>query len=76
MNWRPSPELLFFAYFSVLKKWNIKRSRNGTKSTGEVIFGRKEAQKTWSARQGTFEEATRLGARPPPWARDTSTTYL
>ena len=32
----------------------------------ELIFGRKEAQKTWSARQGIYEEATRQGARPPP----------
>ena len=31
----------FFSYFSVSKKRNIKRSRNGTKSTGEVIFWRK-----------------------------------
>ena len=34
MNRRPSPELLFFAYFSVSKKRNIKRSPNGMKPSG------------------------------------------
>ena len=33
--------MLFYAYFNVLKKRNIRRSRNGTKSTGEVIFWKK-----------------------------------
>ena len=30
--------MLFYAYFSVSRKRNIRRSQNGTKSTGEVIF--------------------------------------
>ena len=37
----PAQIAVFFAYFSVSKKRNIKRIRNGTKSTGEVIFGTK-----------------------------------
>ena len=61
--------MLFYAYFSVSKKRNIKRSRNGMKSTGEVIFGRKATQGTWSARQGINKESMRQGACPPPWAR-------
>ena len=65
----PAQICCFFAYFSVSKKRNIKRSRNGTKSTGEVIFGRKATRKAWSARQESNEGGTRQGARPPPsWA--------
>ena len=59
--------MLFYAYFSVSKKRNIKRSRNGTKSTGEVIFGRKATGWTWTPRQEPREVLTRVGA--PPWAR-------
>ena len=37
--------------------------------SGEVIFGKKAIQETWSARQGINEEGTRQGACPPPsWA--------
>src|SRR3954467_4373567 len=44
----PAQICCFFAYFSVSKKRNIKRSRNRTKSTGEVIFGRKATGWTWT----------------------------
>ena len=57
--------MLFYAYFSVSRKRNIRRSQNGTKSTGEVIFGRKATQGTWSARQGIYRLPTRVGAPPP-----------
>ena len=60
----PAQNCCFFAYFSVSKKRNIKRSRNGMKPTGEVIFGREATGKTWSARQERNEGATRQGARP------------
>ena len=59
--------MLFYAYFSVSKKRNIKRSRNGTKSTEEVIFGRKANGWSWTQRQEPREELTRVGA--PPRAR-------
>ena len=65
----PAQICCFFAYFSVSKKRNIKWSRNGTKSTGEVIFGRKATRWTWTPRQGRNEEATRVGVCPPPRAR-------
>ena len=61
--------MLFYAYFSVSKKRNIKWSRNGTKSTEEVIFGRKATGWTWTPRQERREVLTRVGARPPPRAR-------
>ena len=56
--------MLFFAYFSVSKKRNIKQSRNGTKSTGEVIFGRKATGWTWTPHQEPREVLTRVGACP------------
>ena len=58
--------MMFYAYFSVLKKRNIRRSRNGTKSTREVIFGMKATRWTWTPCQGRKEELTRVGARPLP----------
>ena len=67
--------MLFYAYFGVLKKRNIRWSRNGTKSTGEVIFGRKHTRWTWTPRQGRNEVLTRVGGAPPrarPLSRGTS----
>ena len=46
---------VFFAYFSVSQKRNIKR-----------IFGTNVIQRTWSGRQETNEEATRHGGVPTP----------
>ena len=56
-----SPVLVpvFFPCFSVSKKMNIKRSQNGMKPSGEVIFGRKATPETWSPHQGSSEEARR-----------------
>ena len=54
--------MLFFAYFSVSQKKNIKRNE----TFGSVIFGTNVIQRTWSGRQATKEEATRQGARLPP----------
>ena len=61
--------MLFYAYFSVSRKRNIRRSQNGTKSTGEVIFGRKATRWTWIARQGRREVPTMVGGAPTPLAR-------
>ena len=36
------------------------------KPSGEVIFGKKAIQETWSARQGINEEGTRQGGAPTP----------
>ena len=60
-------QICWFMPISVFRrKRNIKRSRNGTKSTGEVIFGRKATRWTWSARQEIREVLTRVGGRPTP----------
>ena len=58
--------MLFYAYFSVSRKRNIRRSQNGTESTREVIFGRKATQGTWSARQGRYGLPTRAPPRHAP----------
>ena len=60
--------MLFFAYFSVSKKRNIKWSRNGTKSTEEVIFGRKATGWSWTPRQEPREHrgGHEIGGRAHP----------
>ena len=73
--------MLFFAYFSVSKKRNIKWSRNGIKSTGEVIFGRKATGWTWTPRHEPREVLTRVGAPPrtrplPRGAPEAPPTYF
>ena len=45
----------------------MESKRNET--FGDVIFGTNVIQRTWSGRQAINEEATRQGARLPPWAR-------
>ena len=53
--------MLFFAYFSVSQKRNIKWNE----TFGRVIFGTNVIQGTWSGCQETIEEATRQGAPTP-----------
>ena len=57
--------MLFFAYFSVSQKRNIKRNE----TFGRVIFGTNMIQGTWSRRQERSKEAKRQGGVPAPWAR-------
>ena len=61
--------MLLFCLFqcSAEKEYQTESKRNET--FGNVIFGTNVIKKTWSGRQATDEEATRQGARPPPWAR-------
>ena len=61
----PSQGCCFFAYFSVSKKRNIKRSPNGIKPSGTWF-----SHRTWSRRLGPYyKKATRRSrgwrARPP-----------
>ena len=51
------------------KEYQTESKRNET--FGSVIFGTNVIQRTWSGRQATNKEATRQGARLPPWARPT-----
>ena len=41
----PARIALFFAYFSISKKRNIKRSPNGMKTSGELFFERKQSRR-------------------------------
>ena len=71
--------MLFFAYFSVLQKRNIKRNE----TFARIVFGTNAIQETWSGRQGSNEAAMRLGGTPrgvgtppPSWAPRGSTDLL
>ena len=61
--------MLFFCLFQCFaeKEYQTESKRNET--FGNVIFGTNVIQRTWSGRQAINEEATRQGARLPPWAR-------
>ena len=75
--------MLFFAYFSVSKKRNIKRSPNGMKPSGAIF-----SEQTQSRRLGVdVKQQTRrprgcpartlgVGAPPHPWAPRCSTDVL
>ena len=56
---------VFFAYFNVSQKRNIKRNE----TFGRVIFGTNATQDTWSGHQERSEEATRQGGAPAPPGR-------
>ena len=60
--------MLFFCLFQCFaeKEYQTESKRNET--FGNVIFGTNVIQRTWSGLQETNEEATRQGARLPPWA--------
>ena len=65
----PTQIVVFFAYFRVSKKRNIKWSPNGMKPSGTWF-----SQQTWSRRLGVCikkrsRRARGKGARLPPWAR-------
>ena len=56
---------VFFAYFSVSQKRNIKRNE----TFARIFFGTNAIQETWSGRQGSIEEATRQECMPKGQAR-------
>ena len=63
----PTQNCCFFAYFSILKKRNIKRSPNGIKPSGTWF-----SHRTWSRRFGPCSKEQKRwsrGWRAPPWAR-------
>ena len=55
----PTRIAVFFAYFSISKKRNIKRIPNGIKTFGSVIFGTNVIQRSWSASQEGVEASMR-----------------
>ena len=63
----PTQIAVFFAYFRVSKKRNIKRSPNGMKPSGTWF-----SHRTWSRRLGPYSKQCQRwsrGWRAPPWAR-------
>ena len=65
----PARIAVFFAYFSVSKKRNIKRSPKRNETFMSMIFGMNVIQRTWSGSQATTKAATRVEGAPPNWAR-------
>ena len=60
----PAHIAVFFACFSVSKKWNQTESKQN-KTFGNVIFSPNVIQETWTLLQGTKEAVTRVGGAPP-----------
>ena len=65
----PAQIAVFFCLFQCFegKEYQTESKRNET--FRNVIFWTNMIQRTWSGRQAINEEATRQGARLPPWAR-------
>ena len=61
--------MLFFAYFNVSQKRNIKRSTNGMKPLGELVLELKQSRRLGVYVREATRKARGRGARPPPWAR-------
>ena len=61
--------MLFFCLFQCFVEKEYQMESKWNKTFGRVIFGTNLIQGTWSGLQETNEEATRQGARLPPWAR-------
>ena len=64
----PTQIAVFFVYFRVSPKKEYETESKGNETFGNVIFSTNVIQETWSGHQETIEEATRQGARLPPWA--------
>ena len=64
----PAQNCCFFAYFSISRKQNIKRSPNGMKPSGTW-----SSHRTWSRRLGPYSKKfpgrSRGWRARPPWAR-------
>ena len=61
--------MLFFCLFQCLEGKGYQTESKRNETFGNMIFGTNVTQRTWSRRQAIDEEATRQGARLPPWAR-------
>ena len=75
--------LFFFAYFSVLKERNIKRSPNGMKPSGAICLEQTQSRrlgvdikKRTRQPRGCPVRPVRVGAPPPSWASRASIDLL
>ena len=82
MNWRPSPELLFFCLFQCFEETEYQTESKRNETFGNVIFSPNVIQETWTLLQGTTEAVRRVGGAPPrarpptSWAPCCSTDVL
>ena len=53
------PKLLFSCLFQCFEEKEYQTESKWNETFGKVIFGTEAIQGTWSASQGSFEEATR-----------------
>ena len=67
-NPRPSANCCFLP-ISVFRRKRYQTESKRNETFRRVIFGTNVVQRTWSGRQEINKEATRQGARLPPWAR-------
>ena len=58
--------MLFFCLFQYFEEKEYQTESKRNETFGSVIFGTNIIQRTWSARQETIEEATRLEGAPFP----------
>ena len=59
--------LFFFAFFSISKKQNIKRSPNGMKPSGKLFLERKQSTGLGVHVKEASRKPRGWGACPPPW---------
>ena len=65
----PAQIAVFFAYFSVSQKRNIKRSPNGMKPSGELFLERKQSRRLGvDVREASRKPRGREARPPPSWA--------
>ena len=62
----PTQNCCFFAYFSVSKKRNIKRSPSGMKPSGELFMERKQSRRLWVDVREASRKPRGKEARPHP----------
>ena len=66
---RGPAQIVVFCLFQCFAEKEYQTKSKWNETFGNVIFGTNVIQSTWSGRQATDKEATRQGARLPPWAR-------
>ena len=58
------PILLFSCLFQCFEEKEYQTESKQNETFGSMIFGTNMIQETWSSRQRSFKEATRVGAPP------------
>ena len=64
--------MLFSCLFQCFKEKEYQTESKQNETFDSVIFWKNMILETWSSRQRSFEEATRVGGAPPYWARPLS----